>query len=79
MLGFVRLKEPMEVEQETEQEMEQKPEETEALAVPLRFLMVLLGPEDPHIDYNQLGRAAATLLSEKVGRGGPGRGERRAS
>uniref|UniRef100_A0A8D1EPB8 Anion exchange protein n=2 Tax=Sus scrofa TaxID=9823 RepID=A0A8D1EPB8_PIG len=66
VLGFVRLKEPMEMEQETEQEMEQKPEETEALAVPLRFLMVLLGPEDPHIDYNQLGRAAATLLSEKV-------------
>uniref|UniRef100_A0A8C3YR49 Anion exchange protein n=1 Tax=Catagonus wagneri TaxID=51154 RepID=A0A8C3YR49_9CETA len=58
VLGFVRLKEPMETEQE--------PEETEGLAAPLRFLVVLLGPEQGHIDYSQLGRAAATLMSEKV-------------
>ncbi|KAB0405530.1 hypothetical protein E2I00_002683, partial [Balaenoptera physalus] len=54
VLGFVRLKEPMETEQ--------KPEEPEEPAVPVRFLIVLLGPEAPNIDYTQLGRAAATLI-----------------
>ncbi|XP_006897906.1 PREDICTED: band 3 anion transport protein [Elephantulus edwardii] len=53
VLGFVRL---------------QEAENLEAieLPVPVRFLFVLLGPEDPHIDYTQLGRAAATLMSERV-------------
>ncbi|XP_049635031.1 LOW QUALITY PROTEIN: band 3 anion transport protein [Suncus etruscus] len=36
------------------------------LPVPVGFLIVLLGPEDPHTNYTQLGRAAATLMSERV-------------
>ncbi|XP_037018083.2 band 3 anion transport protein isoform X1 [Artibeus jamaicensis] len=54
VLGFVRLQEPTELEDAVE------------LPVPVRFLLVLLGPEAPHTDYNQLGRAAATLMSERV-------------
>ncbi|KAL4673121.1 hypothetical protein H8957_016562 [Semnopithecus entellus] len=53
VLGFVRLQEAAELEA-VEQPM------------PVRFLFVLLGPEDPHIDYTQLGRATATLMSERV-------------
>ncbi|KAK2110728.1 Band 3 anion exchange protein [Saguinus oedipus] len=53
VLGFVRLQEAVELE-------------AVELPVPVRFLFVLLGPEDPHIDYTQLGRAAATLMSERV-------------
>ncbi|XP_007953417.2 band 3 anion transport protein [Orycteropus afer afer] len=53
VLGFVRLQEAVELE-------------AVELPVPVRFLFVLLGPEDPHTDYTQLGRAAATLMSEKV-------------
>lgn len=65
MLGFVRLQEAAELPDAVE------------LAVPVRFLLVLLGPEASHIDYAQLGRAAATLMSERVrSRGGwaPGAG-----
>ncbi|XP_016057514.1 PREDICTED: band 3 anion transport protein [Miniopterus natalensis] len=54
VLGFVRLKEATELEDAVE------------LPVPVRFLLVLLGPESSHIDYTQLGRATATLLSERV-------------
>ncbi|XP_012514523.1 PREDICTED: band 3 anion transport protein [Propithecus coquereli] len=54
VLGFVRLQEATPLE-----EAVQPP-------VPVRFLFVLLGPEAPHIDYTQLGRAAATLMSERV-------------
>ncbi|XP_008591620.1 PREDICTED: band 3 anion transport protein [Galeopterus variegatus] len=53
VLGFVRLKEPAALE-------------ALELPLPVRFLFVLLGPEAPHIDYTQLGRAAATLMSERV-------------
>ncbi|XP_074117225.1 band 3 anion transport protein isoform X1 [Sminthopsis crassicaudata] len=53
ILGFVRLQEAARLE-------------AVDLPVPVRFLMVLLGPEAPHVDYTQLGRAAATLMSEKV-------------
>ncbi|KAL2764893.1 band 3 anion transport protein [Daubentonia madagascariensis] len=53
VLGFVRLQEATELE-------------AVELQVPVRFLFVLLGPELPHTDYTQLGRAAATLMSEKV-------------
>lgn len=67
VLGFVRLKEPM--------EPEPKPEGSEEPAVPVRFLIVLLGPESPNLDYTQLGRAAATLMSERVRRGWRGPGE----
>ncbi|XP_051014727.1 band 3 anion transport protein [Acomys russatus] len=53
VLGFVRLKEAGQLEDL------QLPE-------PVRFLLVLLGPEAPHINYTQLGRAAATLMTERV-------------
>lgn len=62
VLGFVRLQEPTELEDAVE------------LPVPVRFLLVLLGPEAPHTDYSQLGRAAATLMSERVRRGRRGWG-----
>lgn len=53
VLGFVRLQEAATLE-------------ALELPVPVRFLLVLLGPEAPHTDYTQLGRAAATLMSERV-------------
>ncbi|XP_053426194.1 band 3 anion transport protein isoform X1 [Nycticebus coucang] len=53
VLGFVRLQEA------TMLEAVEQP-------VPVRFLFVLLGPEAPNTDYTQLGRAAATLMSERV-------------
>ncbi|XP_072502135.1 band 3 anion transport protein isoform X1 [Notamacropus eugenii] len=53
ILGFVRLQEKAHLE-------------AVELPVPVRFLLVLLGPEMPHVDYTQLGRAAATLMSERV-------------
>lgn len=53
VLGLVRLKEAVLLE-----DLE--------LPQPVRFLFVLLGPEVPHIDYTQLGRAAATLMTERV-------------
>ncbi|EPY72637.1 band 3 anion transport protein [Camelus ferus] len=59
VLGFVRLKDPM--------QLEPKQEKLGQPAVPVRFLFVLLGPEAPNMDYTQLGRAAATLMSERVG------------
>lgn len=62
MLGFVRLREAVELEATVEP------------SVPVRFLLVLLGPEAPHSDYTQLGRAAATLMSERVRRGRRGVG-----
>ncbi|XP_012642167.2 band 3 anion transport protein [Microcebus murinus] len=54
VLGFVRLREAAQLEEAVQ------------LQVPVRFLFVLLGPEAPHTDYTQLGRAAATLMSERV-------------
>lgn len=59
MLGFVRLLEAVQLE-------------AVQLPLPVRFLFVLLGPEAPHTDYTQLGRAAATLMSERVRKGGRG-------
>nr|XP_048301761.1 band 3 anion transport protein [Myodes glareolus] len=53
VLGLVRLKEAVQLE-----DLE--------LPEPVRFLFVLLGPEAPHADYTQLGRAAATLMTERV-------------
>ncbi|KAI5929783.1 Band 3 anion transport protein [Manis javanica] len=53
VLGFVRLLEAVQLE-------------AVQLPLPVRFLFVLLGPEAPHTDYTQLGRAAATLMSERV-------------
>lgn len=53
VLGLVRLKEAVQLE-----DLE--------LPEPVRFLFVLLGPEAPHADYTQLGRATATLMTERV-------------
>lgn len=53
MLGFVRLLEAVQLE-------------AVQLPLPVRFLFVLLGPEAPHTDYTQLGRAAATLMSAET-------------
>lgn len=60
VLGFVRLKEAV-------------PLEDLVLPEPVSFLLVVLGPMAPHVDYTQLGRAAATLMTERVsGHGGWG-------
>ncbi|XP_023573995.1 band 3 anion transport protein isoform X1 [Octodon degus] len=53
VLAFVRLLEAVKLE-----DMD--------LPRPVRFIVVLLGPEAPHTDYTQLGRAVATLMSERV-------------
>lgn len=36
--------------------------------VPVRFIYFLLGPEDSELDYHEVGRAMATLMSDKVSR-----------
>ncbi|KAM5150149.1 band 3 anion transport protein isoform 1-T1 [Callospermophilus lateralis] len=53
VLGFVRLQEAVELDAIDP-------------SVPVRFLFVLLGPKPYYTDYVQLGRAAATLMSERV-------------
>lgn len=35
--------------------------------VPVRFLILLLGPPTANIDYHQIGRSISTLMSDKVG------------
>ncbi|XP_071674147.1 band 3 anion transport protein isoform X3 [Patagioenas fasciata] len=34
--------------------------------LPVRFLLVVLGPDTPHISYHEIGRAVATMMSERV-------------
>ena len=34
--------------------------------IPIRFLFVILGPETGDIDYHELGRSIATLMSNSV-------------
>ncbi|XP_065506921.1 band 3 anion transport protein isoform X1 [Caloenas nicobarica] len=34
--------------------------------LPVRFLVVVLGPDTPHISYHEIGRAVATMMSERV-------------
>ncbi|XP_053944558.1 band 3 anion transport protein isoform X2 [Cuculus canorus] len=34
--------------------------------LPVRFLIVILGPDSPHISYHEVGRAVATMMSERV-------------
>nr|XP_045015744.1 band 3 anion transport protein [Jaculus jaculus] len=53
VLGFVRLEEAVRLE-----DLE--------LLEPVRFFFVVLGPDAPHTDYTQLGRSAATLMTERV-------------
>lgn len=42
--------------------------------VPVRFLFVMLGPNQTSTDYHELGRSIATLMSDKVGPADPGLG-----
>ena len=34
--------------------------------VPMRFLFLQIGPDDKSIDYHEVGRAMATLMSDAV-------------
>ncbi|XP_075027434.1 band 3 anion transport protein isoform X2 [Calonectris borealis] len=34
--------------------------------LPVRFLFVVLGPDTPHISYHEIGRAVATMMSERI-------------
>lgn len=34
--------------------------------IPVRFMFVLLGPEDDEIDYHEVGRSLSTLMSDKI-------------
>lgn len=34
--------------------------------VPVRFLFILLGPNNSSMDYHQIGRSISTLMSDKV-------------
>ncbi|XP_064492958.1 band 3 anion transport protein isoform X1 [Pseudopipra pipra] len=34
--------------------------------LPVRFLLVVLGPDSPNISYHEIGRAIATMMSERV-------------
>ncbi|XP_009462893.1 PREDICTED: band 3 anion transport protein [Nipponia nippon] len=34
--------------------------------LPVRFLLVVLGPDTPHVSYHEIGRAIATMMSERV-------------
>nr|XP_021139162.1 band 3 anion transport protein isoform X2 [Columba livia] len=34
--------------------------------LPVRFLVVVLGPDTPHISYHEIGRTVATMMSERV-------------
>ena len=36
------------------------------IPVPVRFLFVLLGPSQSNVDYHEIGRSFATLMSDKV-------------
>ncbi|NXD44198.1 B3AT protein, partial [Copsychus sechellarum] len=36
------------------------------VSIPVRFLVVVLGPDSPQISYHEIGRAIATMMSERV-------------
>ncbi|KAM9215174.1 band 3 anion transport protein isoform 2-T2 [Leptosomus discolor] len=36
------------------------------VSLPVRFLFIVLGPDSPSINYHEIGRAAATMMSERV-------------
>ncbi|XP_066192963.1 band 3 anion transport protein isoform X4 [Sylvia atricapilla] len=54
MLAFVRLKDAVTLDGVLD------------VAIPARFLVVVLGPDTPHISYHEMGRAIATMMSERV-------------
>uniref|UniRef100_A0A8C6LES1 Anion exchange protein n=1 Tax=Nothobranchius furzeri TaxID=105023 RepID=A0A8C6LES1_NOTFU len=53
-VAFVRLQEAVLLEAVTES------------AIPIRFLLLMLGPPTTNTDYHQIGRSIATLMSDKV-------------
>lgn len=36
------------------------------IAIPVRFIFILLGPMSSGLDYHEIGRSIATLMSNKV-------------
>ncbi|KAM6238583.1 band 3 anion transport protein [Porphyrio hochstetteri] len=36
------------------------------VSLPVRFLFLVLGPDTPHVSYHEIGRAVATMMSERV-------------
>ncbi|TRZ13738.1 hypothetical protein HGM15179_013347 [Zosterops borbonicus] len=54
MLAFVRLKDAVTLNGVLD------------VSTPARFLVVVLGPDTPHISYHEMGRAIATMMSERV-------------
>lgn len=54
MLAFVRLKDAVPLDGVLD------------VPIPARFLVVVLGPDSPQISYHEMGRAIATMMSERV-------------
>uniref|UniRef100_A0A8C3V585 Anion exchange protein n=1 Tax=Catharus ustulatus TaxID=91951 RepID=A0A8C3V585_CATUS len=54
VLAFVRLKDAVTLDGVLD------------VSVPVRFLVVVLGPDTPQISYHEIGRAIATMMSERV-------------
>ncbi|NXR79612.1 B3AT protein, partial [Pycnonotus jocosus] len=54
MLAFVRLKDAVTLDGVLD------------VSLPTRFLAVVLGPDTPQISYHEIGRAIATMMSERV-------------
>ncbi|XP_050767636.1 LOW QUALITY PROTEIN: band 3 anion transport protein [Gymnogyps californianus] len=53
-LAFVRLKDAVSLDAVLD------------VPLPVRFLFVVLGPDTPHVSYHDIGRAVATMMSERV-------------
>ncbi|KAF4804474.1 Band 3 anion transport protein [Turdus rufiventris] len=54
VLAFVRLKDAVTMDGVLD------------VSIPVRFLVVVLGPDTPQISYHEIGRAIATMMSERV-------------
>ncbi|NWT95273.1 B3AT protein, partial [Urocynchramus pylzowi] len=54
MLAFVRLKDAVTLDGVLD------------VSIPVRFLVVVLGPDTPQLSYHEIGRAIATMMSERV-------------
>ncbi|XP_014166251.1 band 3 anion transport protein [Geospiza fortis] len=54
MLAFVRLKDAVTLDGVLD------------VSIPVRFLVVVLGPDTPQISYHEIGRAIATMMSERI-------------
>ncbi|XP_057897589.1 band 3 anion transport protein [Melospiza georgiana] len=54
VLAFVRLKDAVTLDGVLD------------VSIPVRFLVVVLGPDTPHISYHEIGRAIGTMMSERV-------------